>query len=299
MYGGDWETAATEAGQVIASDPGNGTAWLPMAMAALAQGEVEESRDAYRHMAGTSETEHGASVAILGLADIDLFIGQISAAQERLRAGIDTDIESGNHRAAAVKYIALAQSYAEQENFSAAKTAVANALQLADGDALMVPAAMIYIQVGDLALARAIVDELTEQAHAHSRAYGQMLKGMILESEGARTAAVLILREAITIADLWLIRCQLGKAYLRAGHYPEALDELMMSKERAGEGASVFLDNMPTYRSVAELPYWIGRAQEELKMRSAARESYEIYIELRPQGGAVAQDANERAFKLN
>jgi len=298
MYDGDWETAATEAGQVIAADPANGTAYLPMAVAALARGQVDASRDAYRRMALTNKTEHGVSVAELGLADIDLFFGQISAAQERLRAGIDTDIESGTHRAAAVKYIALAQSYAEQENFSAATTAAANALQLADGDALKVSAAMIYIQAGDLALARAIVDELTEQAHAHSRAYGQMLQGMILESEGARTGAVLAMREAITTADLWLIRYQMGKAYLRAGHYPEALDELMTSKERSGEATSVFLDDMPTYRLLAELPYWIGRVQEELKIRSAARANYEEYVALRPHGGALARDANKRASKL-
>ena len=121
----------------------------------------------------------------------------------------------------------------------------------------------------------------------------------MLEGEGAGAAAVLELREAIATADLWLIRYQLGKAYLRAGYYPEALDELITSKKRIGEAASAFLDNMPTYRSAAELPYWIGRAQEELKMQSAARESYEEYIELRPQGGAVAQDANERAANLN
>ena len=75
MYQGDWETATDEAGQVIAADPEYGTAYLPMAMAALARGEVDASRDAYRRMALTNETEHGASVAELGLADIDVYFG--------------------------------------------------------------------------------------------------------------------------------------------------------------------------------------------------------------------------------
>lgn len=298
MYKGDWETAANEAEQVIAVDPEYGTAYLPIAMAALAQGQVDVSRDAYRRMALTNKTEHGASAAELGLADIDLYFGLVGAAQERLRTGIDTDIDGGNHRMAALKTIALAQSYADQENFSAATTAAANALPLADGDASKVSVAMIYIQAGDLTSASAIVGALTEQADAHSRAYGQMLKGMILESEGARTEAILAMREAITIADLWLIRYQIGKAYLRAGNYPEALDELTTLKVRHGEATAVFLDDMPTYRLLAELPYWIGRVQEELKIRSAARANYEEYVSLRPQGGALAQDAIERAAKL-
>ena len=298
MYQGDWETATDEAGQVIAADPEYGTAYLPMAIAALAQGQVDASREAYRRMALTNKTEHGASLAELGLADIDLYFGQVGAAQERLRTGIDADIESGDHRMAALKHIALAQSYAEQENFSAATAAGANALPLAEGDASRVSLAMIYIKAGDLTSVRAIADALTEQADAHSRAYGQMLKGMILESEGARTEAILTMREAITTADLWLIRYQIGKAYLRAGNYLEALDELTTLKARHGEATSAFLDDMPTYRLLAELPYWIGRAQEELKIRNGARASYEKYVSLRPQGGALAQDASERAARL-
>jgi len=298
MYKGDWITAANEAGQVIAADPEFGTAYLPIAMAALAQGQVDASRDAYRRMALTNKTDHGASAAELGLADIDLYFGLVGAAQERLRTAIDTDMDSGSHRMAALKIIALAQSYADQEDFSAATTAGANALRLADGDALKVSVAMIYIQAGDVTSVRVIVDALTEQADAHSRAYGQMLKGMILEGEGARTEAILAMREAISTADLWLIRYQIGKAYLRAGNYPEALDELTTLQVRHGEATSVFLDEMPTYRLLAELPYWIGRVQEELKIRSAARASYEEYVSLRPQGGALAQDAIERAAKL-
>ena len=139
---------------------------------------------------------------------------------------------------------------------------------------------------------------MTEQADAHSRAYGQMLKGMIMESEGARTEAILAMRKAITTADLWLIRFQIGKAYLRAGSYLEALDELTRLRARRGEATAAFLDDMPTYRLLAELPYWIGRAQEELKIRSGARKSYEKYVSLRPQGGALVQDASERAARL-
>jgi tetratricopeptide (TPR) repeat protein len=298
MYRGDWETAANEAEKVVAADPEFGTAYLPMAMAALARGQADSSRDAYRRMALTDNPEDGASVAELGLADIDLYFGEAGAAQERLKTGIDTDISNDNHRMAALKYIALAQSYAEQENFSAATAAAANAVSSAHGNESMVPAAMIYIQAGDLTSAKTIIDELAERPDAHSRAYAQMLKGMILASEGAQTEAILAMRGALATADMWLIRYQTGKAYLQAKSYPEAMGELTTMNVRRGEATSAFLDNMPTYRLLAELPYWTGRVQEALKMGSAARASYEQYVSLRPHGGALAQDASERAANL-
>lgn len=298
MYEGDWETAAAEAGKVIAGNPELGAAYLPMAMAALAEGQVDLARDAYRRMASTTETEDGASVAELGLADIDLYVGHVDEAQKRLRAGIDADMVSGNHRMAALKHIALAQSYADQQNITAAATAATNALQLADSVAVQVPAAMIFIEAGVITTAAAIADDLAEQASAQSNAYAQMLKGMILRSEGTRTEEVLAMRDALDTADLWLIRYQTGKAYLRAGNNLQALDELKTLKERRGEATAVFLDDIPTYRLMAEVPYWTGRVQEELNMRSAARTSYQKYIALRPNGGALAEDASKRAAVL-
>lgn len=299
MYQGDWETAASEAGRVVATDPEYGTGYLPIAMASLAQGQVDSSRDAYRRMAMTSKTIHGASVADLGMTDIDLYLGHFDAAQKRLKAGIDADINSGKNRMAALKYIALAQSFAEQQDWPAATTAGAKALLLADDDSVSVSTALIYIEAGDLSSARTIVGTLKDKADNHSRAYAQMLEGMILEKEGAQTEAILQMREAIANADLWLIRYQIGKAYLRAGNFLEAMDELTTLKARSGEATSIYLDHMPTYRSLAELPYWTGRVQEALKNPSAARSSFEEYIALRPQGGALAQDASARIARLD
>lgn len=299
MYSGDWQAAADEAGTAIASDPENGAVYLPLAIAAMVRGEFESSRDAYRRMALTSATAHDASVAELGLADIELYLGQVDAARKRLRAGISADLDGSKQYAAALKFIALAESYAGQEDYPAATAAAQSALQLADGIAVEVPAATIYIRAGDLEAAQAIASDLTTQQDAFSLAYAQMLGGIALESDGAQTQAVLALREAIGSADLWLIRYQLGKAYLRAGHNLEAMDELTTLKERSGEAASIFLDDMPTFRSVADLPYWIGRAQEELNMDSAARESYEEYLEFRLQEGAIIRDAKMRLAGLN
>lgn len=238
-------------------------------------------------------------MAALGLADIDLYLGLMDAALARLNPAIDADIERNTPRMAALKTLALAQSYADQGDVTAAATAATSALQLADDNAVKVSAAIILIRAGDLAAATTIARDLAGQADPHSRAYGQMLQGMLLERQGNKNGAILAMRDAISTADLWLIRFQIGQAYLRAGNYPEALDELLSLKARRGEAASVFLDDMPTYRLLAELPYWTGRVQEQLNMLTAAQASYAEFNALRPQGGALAEDATERTAGLS
>ncbi|MEE4163809.1 MAG: hypothetical protein V2I25_15005 [Woeseiaceae bacterium] len=299
IWQGDWDTARKEAERVIAADPDYGTAYLPLAMADLAVADFDAARDTYRRMAAAAETAAGASVSALGLADVDLYTGRIVAARERLANAIRADINAGNDEAAALKTVALAQSYADANDRPAAIAAAADALQLADGVAVRVPAAMVYLDAAETAAARAIADELLLEKDAHSRAYGQMLAGLARETEGDRTGAILALRRAIDTADLWLIRLQIGKAYLRAGSYPEALGEFTALQVRRGEAASLFLDDMPTYRWLAELPYWHGRVQEALSTRSAAQSSYAQFLALRPEGGPLANDAAERLAALD
>ena len=100
--------------------------------------------------------------------------------------------------------------------------------------------------------------------------------------------------DAISLADLWLLRFSLGKAYLAAGYYAEALDEFQKCKDRQGEVTAIFLDDLPTFRHVVPLDYWLGRAQAELGMGESARENINRFIELRPNGGALVDDANQR-----
>ena len=117
----------------------------------------------------------------------------------------------------------------------------------------------------------------------------------LLELEaGNHIEAIDLISAGTRQADLWLIRFHLGKAYLEAGFHAEALDEFTASLERQGEATSAFLDDLPTYRYMATLPYWLGRAQEQLGMQKAARENFTVFLERRPQGGALADDARQR-----
>ena len=53
-------------------------------------------------------------------------------------------------------------------------------------------------------------------------------------------------------------------------------------------------DDLPTWRYIATLPYWKGRAQENLGIGTAAQQSYRDYLAIRPHGGPLADDARER-----
>ena len=86
----------------------------------------------------------------------------------------------------------------------------------------------------------------------------------------------------------------LGRAYLEADFFAEALGEFTACEERRGEASAVFLDDTPSVRYLSTLPYWTGRAQAGLSMRSAANQEFGKFLALRPEGGPLADDARQR-----
>jgi hypothetical protein len=70
-------------------------------------------------------------------------------------------------------------------------------------------------------------------------------------------------------------------AYLEAGHYPEAIDELELCVSRKGEITDVFLVDSATVRYFPPALYWLGRAEESLGSIDSARSRYRGYLELR------------------
>ena len=44
----------------------------------------------------------------------------------------------------------------------------------------------------------------------------------------------------------------------------------------------MFLDDVPTFRYLAVLPYWLARAQEGAGQKPAAAENYKKFLSLRP-----------------
>lgn len=264
----------------------------------MAAGDFDAARNAYEKMSEATASHLQGSIARLGLADLAIYSGQLQQAQGLLKSGIELDLTAENQAAAAAKQIALAETLAAAGDLPAASTAAAKALEMSSQDSVRIASARVYLAAGDKASAAMISGELTKKIQSQSRAYGLMIQAAIAREGGGHAQAADLLRSALELADLWLIRFELGKTFLAAGLNVEALEEFMHCDERRGEASAIFLDDTPSYRYMAEMPYWISRAQQGLGMHAAALEGYNVFIERRPEGGPLADDARQRMNQL-
>ena len=293
-YSGDFAAASEVARGIIEANPGFGTAYLSLAIAHIMNAEYAAAREAYAGMAQAESSDHRESTAALGLGDLEAYLGNFSAAREIFESAIEAELEAERLNAAATKKIALAQVLLSAGDFDSAAAAADVAREWSRLESINVAAARIYVAVGKTEIAATIAKELSGKLQSRSRAYGQMIQGMLAREAGDFVEAVDSLRSALELADLWLIRFELGKAYLEAGFYAEALGEFNACLDRRGEASAVFLDDSPSVRYLAELPYWIGRAQSGLGMQSSSIQAFEDFLALRPEGGPLADDARQR-----
>jgi tetratricopeptide (TPR) repeat protein/tRNA A-37 threonylcarbamoyl transferase component Bud32 len=299
MYAGEFETAVAEADKVIAQQPTLDIAFLPPVAAALIQGDQAAARQAYEKMARTGTS--GVSYANMGMADLLLFEGNAAAAQATLEAGIETDRAAGNKSAMAAKYVALAEAHAAQNKTAAAVEAAEAALTLPAAVPLQVQAATILLQAGRDQAARTRASELAQELDPQARAYAKILEARIAMRQRRTVDAVEAVTAAQKLADVWLARVDLGIAYVEAGRYAEGLSELEKANARRGEATAIGLDEIPTFRYLAVLPYWLARAQQGLGLTPAARANYERYLKAHGTSNAnhpVALDARKRLNAL-
>ena len=114
---------------------------------------------------------------------------------------------------------------------------------------------------------------------------GVLIEGEIALQRGDPREAIRILAEAADTVDTWPGHLALGRAYLDADAFTEAHSEFDAALRRRGEAAAVFLDDVPSYRIVAQVHYYLGRAEEGLNSPSAA-DRYQAFI-------AIKQNADD------
>ena len=112
-----------------------------------------------------------------------------------------------------------------------------------------------------------------------------------------RASALDAFRDSTKLADFWMAHFDMGITYVYAGAFAEALSELELCQRRRGEAAAIFLDDTPSVRYLATLPYWLARAQEGLGQNAEAQANYKAFLSIR--GAATADplviDARKRA----
>jgi hypothetical protein len=94
-----------------------------------------------------------------------------------------------------------------------------------------------------------------------------LTRAEIAIARGRTTEAVDLLSEAKGLADLWLVRFTLGRAFEEANRHAEALSELELCQKRRGESTAVYLDDVPSYRYLGRSPYRLARRGPARKTR--------------------------------
>jgi tetratricopeptide (TPR) repeat protein len=294
MYASDFARARTHAELALARNADTPKAYLALAMAALAGDRPDEAATIWERAAASGRG--GASLAAIGLADAAMYRGRYEDAHAALEPAVANDFEVGNHAGAAQKIVADAEALAALGRGRDAHAAASKALSISRAVEVSVPAARLMLAAGRKADALKIAADLAERLPAQPRAYARVIEAEAALLDDDPVKAVEALREAVKLADLWLVRYTLGIAYIRAGAYAEALSELEACEKRRGEAAAVFLNDVPSWRYMAPLHYWLARAREGVGLKALAVDGYRRYLALRegaPNDG-LAADARKR-----
>lgn len=294
MYAGKFDDAIQASTAVHALNPTHVKAFVARALSQLALGRVDEAKATYEALAATGAA--GASFASAGLADLALYQGRFADAATLLDAGIAADTTANNTTGAARKRVALGEVRLAQGNTAAAAKEAEAALALAEADTIRAAAGRVLAAAGRAPQAELAAGALATRLEADPQAYGRLILAELALTRGQARQAVDYARDAQKLADTWLGRVILGRAYLGVSAFPEAYTELEAALKRSGEATAVFLDDVPTLGVLPPVYVYMGQAQAGLRSPAAA-ESFATYMQIRGAGEphALLATARERA----
>jgi len=294
---GDFGLAFSQAQKAIGLNTKFEKAYICAAISELAQGRIAEAAAWYEKLRPINFW--ASSLADLGLADIALYEGRSNDVLASLGKSIDADISNKRPDLAAEKWIMIGQARIALGQNQKAVEAADRAVGLLNELNIVFPAAQTYLAAGKIEKTAAIARDLGGKLESELRAHGKILEGMLAERAGRPNDAVAACLEAQKIVDTWVGRLELGKAYLEAKAFAEAHSEFELCLKRRGEAACLFLNDLPTCRSIPQVYYYLGRAQEGLNS-PAANESYRTFLKLKEKADAdpLVADARKRIGSL-
>jgi serine/threonine protein kinase/Tfp pilus assembly protein PilF len=300
LASGDFESSMLEARKTLEIDPSYAKAFVVLALAELAQGRPSEAIKIYGQIE-TLSSELGSTFAATGLADLAIYEGRLEDAIAILTKGITFDLEkSWGAYFAADKYLMLAQTYLLQGKNTQAVATADKALETYSGEVMQFAAALIYIEAGQVDKARRIYGELNGKFQDIHLAYAKLVGGYLALKRGETATALKLFDESLDQVDTYLGRFALGRAYLEAGAFNEALTEFEKCEKRSGEALSIFLNDLPSIRYLDSFYYYFGRTQEGLESPTA-EESFQKFLKIKENADAglpLVEDARQRLQSL-
>ncbi|HSQ79494.1 MAG TPA: hypothetical protein VLN41_02780, partial [Candidatus Bathyarchaeia archaeon] len=299
LAAGDFEQAKIEAGKTLQLEKSYSKALVVKALADIALGRLDEAAKDYE--GARSMGPLGASLESAGLADLALYQGQAAGAVAILTSGVALDETNRSSYRAADKMLMLAEARLSQGKMPDAVKAAERAVSLSDREEILYAAGLVYGEAGQGDRARSIAAELGKRVQDIHLAYAKLLGGHLSLMRKDAPNALKLFDEAQALVDTWLGHFALGRTYLEAGAFVEAEAEFEKCEKRKGEALSVFLNDLPTGRSLGDLDYWRGRALEGQGSRAAAKASYEKFLKIKAgadPGQALIADARGRLKTL-
>jgi tetratricopeptide (TPR) repeat protein len=294
MYASDFEMGIREQRNVLEMNPSFEKGYVGLALSQLAAG----------HLAEAAETNHkleklgasGASSAAVGAADMALYEGRAADAVTILEKGLAEDQRNKNDaESQAAKLVMLAQAHLLAGQAAPALAAADKAVAASKTESVLFWTAQIYLNLSRESKAVALAAELAKGLGPDPQAEAKLITGEIQLKQGKPRDAIQTFLEARKLADTWMGRFDVGRAYLEAGQFTEAYSEFELCLKRRGEATAAFFDEIPSYRIFPAVYYYMGRAQEGLKS-PAASESYKMFLSIREKGGQdpLVADAKKR-----
>lgn len=252
MYASQFDAAAEAANKVIDIDPANAYANFVIAETQAVAGDLAAAEATYQKMSGFGQ--FAKSVAAEGLADLALYQGDVSTALEVLDSAIEAETSYGAVSTVALKHVIRVDAYllaGDEENALSAANA---ALDIGGNDpAVLVPAALTFVQLGEFDRAQGIIDTLSEGFSKTRRAYAGALRAQLASAQGDSETAIDAANAAVELADLWLARFIRANVFLQANRLSDAEADVAVCQARIGEGIAAFLNDRPTLRFMSKL----------------------------------------------
>ena len=298
MYAGDFDTAETRSAEVILLNPTDPYAYICQAIAQIMKKDLLKGRQSYGMLEEVDGT--GASLALIGFADLAIYEGRLQEATSLLEKYIAENQAKDVSYYAAIKQTELAGAYLQLKQKNRAVSAADKAVAARNDNRFLYEAAMIYLQTGRSAQALELAKALKLKLEPEPQAYAHIIEAREMSERDVVGAVRMMLNTLDKDLDCWLARFELGRIYLENGKPVEALDQFGQCLTRLGEATAVFLDDTPTLRYIPLIYYNLGRAYAGAGNTSAASENYNKFLAIKAGGNEdpLVEEVRERLAAL-